>query len=81
MNAVEADNVAEQGSRMRLDRAQKISIAGMASVIVGFNVVGWAVFGYLPEGPLWLGVAMILAASSWLLWSERPGAAPKAITA
>ena len=43
MNAVEADNVAEQGSRMRLDRAQKISIAGMASVIVGFNVVGWAV--------------------------------------
>lgn len=33
--------------------------------------VGWAVFGYLPEGQLWLGVAMILAASSWLLWSER----------
>lgn len=39
--------------------------------------VGWAVFGYLPEGQLWLGVAMILAASSWLLWSERPGSAPK----
>jgi len=38
-------------------------------------VVGWAVFGYLPEGPLWLGVAMILAASSWLLWSERSAAA------
>jgi drug/metabolite transporter (DMT)-like permease len=35
--------------------------------------VGWAVFGYLPEGQLWLGVAMILAASSWLLWSERAG--------
>lgn len=44
-------------------------------------VVGWAVFGYLPEGPLWLGVAMILAASSWLLWSERPGVAPKAVAA
>lgn len=43
-------------------------------------VVGWLVFGYLPAGQLWLGVAMILAASSWLLWSERaqaPGA-PKA---
>ena len=44
-------------------------------------VVGWAVFGYLPEGQLWLGVAMILAASSWLLWSERSGAAPKALAA
>ena len=33
--------------------------------------VGWAVFGYLPEGSLWLGVAMILAGSSWLLWSEQ----------
>ncbi len=37
--------------------------------------VGWAVFGYLPEGPIWLGVMMILAASSWLLWSERSGSA------
>jgi drug/metabolite transporter (DMT)-like permease len=36
--------------------------------------VGWVVFGYLPEGQLWLGVAMILAASSWLLWSEKAGA-------
>jgi len=37
-------------------------------------LVGWLIFGYLPEGTLWLGVAMILAASSWLLWSERnPG--------
>ncbi|WP_333818436.1 DMT family transporter [Tabrizicola sp.] len=44
-------------------------------------VVGWAVFGYLPEGPLWLGVAMILAASSWLLWSERSGSALKPLAA
>lgn len=35
--------------------------------------IGWLVFGYLPEGTLWLGVAMILAGSSWLLWSERAG--------
>jgi drug/metabolite transporter (DMT)-like permease len=41
-------------------------------------VVGWVVFGYLPEGQLWLGVAMILAASSWLLWSERGGSAQPA---
>jgi drug/metabolite transporter (DMT)-like permease len=41
-------------------------------------VVGWAVFGYLPEGQLWLGVAMILAASSWLLWSERGSSAQPA---
>ena len=39
--------------------------------------VGWAVFGSLPEGQLWLGVVMILAASTWLLWSERPGATLK----
>lgn len=43
-------------------------------------VVGWAVFGYLPEGQLWLGVAMILAASSWLLWSERGGSAQPAVS-
>lgn len=36
--------------------------------------VGWAVFGYLPEGSLWLGVVMILAGSSWLLWSEQRAA-------
>jgi drug/metabolite transporter (DMT)-like permease len=42
--------------------------------IVSNIAVGWLVFGHLPEGPLWLGVAMILAASSWLLWSERQGA-------
>ena len=61
MNAVEADNVAEQGSRMRLDRAQKISIAGMASVIVGFNVVGWAVL-FLVVAPqnLSLGASGVL---------------------
>ncbi|QYZ70185.1 DMT family transporter [Neotabrizicola shimadae] len=39
-------------------------------------LVGWLIFGYLPEGTLWLGVAMILAASSWLLWSEREGRSP-----
>lgn len=39
-------------------------------------LVGWLIFGYLPEGTLWLGVAMILAASSWLLWSEREGGTP-----
>ncbi len=39
--------------------------------LVSNVVVGWAVFGYLPEGQLWLGVGMILAASAWLLWSER----------
>ena len=39
-------------------------------------LVGWLIFGYLPEGTLWLGVAMILAASSWLLWSEREGGSP-----
>lgn len=43
--------------------------------------VGWLVFGYLPEGTLWLGVAMILVASSWLLWSERRTGTPAPGTA
>ena len=37
-----------------------------------FNVVaGFLAFGYLPEGNLWLGVAMIMAASAFLMWREK----------
>jgi drug/metabolite transporter (DMT)-like permease len=34
-------------------------------------VVGGLVFGYWPEGNLWVGVACILAASAFLLFTER----------
>ena len=57
------------------NNAAALQQMGFDHLIQNFDVVGWAVFGYLPEGPLWLGVAMILAASSWLLWSERSAAA------
>lgn len=33
-------------------------------------VAGWLAFGYLPEGYLWVGVALILAASAYLLRQE-----------
>lgn len=33
-------------------------------------IVGGLVFQYWPEGQLWIGIVMILAASSFLLWSE-----------
>jgi drug/metabolite transporter (DMT)-like permease len=37
-----------------------------------FNILaGFLAFGYLPEGNLWIGIAMIIAASLFLLWSEN----------
>ena len=37
-----------------------------------FNVIGgFLAFHYLPEGNLWIGIAMIVAASAYLLWQER----------
>ena len=37
-----------------------------------FNILaGFLAFGYLPEGNLWIGIAMILAASAFLIWSEK----------
>ena len=35
--------------------------------------VSWLVLGFAPEGAYWLGVALILAGSMYLLWSERQG--------
>ncbi|MFI0396507.1 DMT family transporter [Paracoccus jiaweipingae] len=36
--------------------------------------LGWLVFGFLPQGSMWLGTAMILAASMVLLRAEARGA-------
>ena len=37
-----------------------------------FNIIaGFLVFGYLPEGNLWLGIALILAGSAFLLYTDR----------
>ena len=37
-----------------------------------FNVLaGFLAFHYLPEGNLWLGIAMIMAASAFLLWRNN----------
>lgn len=37
-----------------------------------FNIVaGWLAFHYLPEGNLWIGIALILAGSAYLVWSEN----------
>lgn len=37
--------------------------------------VSWLVLGFAPEGSYWLGIALILAGSLYLLWSERGGQA------
>jgi len=37
-----------------------------------FNVLaGFLAFHYLPEGNLWIGIAMIMAASAFLLWRNN----------
>ena len=37
-----------------------------------FNIIaGFLAFHYLPEGNLWIGIALILAGSAYLLWSEN----------
>ena len=33
--------------------------------------VSWLVLNFAPEGSYWLGIALILAGSTYLLWSER----------
>ena len=36
-----------------------------------FNIIaGYLAFHYLPEGNLWVGIAMIFAASAFLMWRE-----------
>jgi drug/metabolite transporter (DMT)-like permease len=35
--------------------------------------VSWIVLNFAPEGSYWLGILLILAGSSYLLWSERQG--------
>lgn len=35
-------------------------------------LAGFLAFGYAPGGVLWLGAALIIAASAYLWWSERP---------
>ena len=32
--------------------------------------VSWLIFGDIPSGSYWLGIALILAGSAYLLWSE-----------
>lgn len=34
---------------------------------------GWLAFGFLPEGSMWLGSAIIVAASAWLMRAETRG--------
>ena len=36
-------------------------------------LVSWLVLGFAPEGSYWPGILLILAGSSYLLWSERQG--------
>ncbi len=39
-------------------------------------IAGWLVFGWLPPSQLWIGAALIVAASMFLLWRESRAGAP-----
>lgn len=41
--------------------------------------VSWLIFGDVPGGSTWPGIALILAGSAWLLWSERRQERPAAL--
>jgi S-adenosylmethionine uptake transporter len=43
-------------------------------------LVSWLVLNFAPEGSYWLGIALILAGSGYLLWSERQSRPAPALT-
>jgi len=44
-------------------------------------LVSWLVLQFAPEGSYWLGIILVLAGSSYLLWSERQATAGRAVAA
>jgi drug/metabolite transporter (DMT)-like permease len=52
-------------------KADASSLQPFDDLRLPFNIVaGFLAFHYLPEGNLWIGIALILAGSVYLMWSE-----------
>jgi drug/metabolite transporter (DMT)-like permease len=53
-------------------KADASSLQPFDDLRLPFNIIaGFLAFHYLPEGNLWLGIALILAGSAYLFWIER----------
>ena len=39
--------------------------------IVSATILGWSVFGDLPDALKWLGIAIIIASGLYVIWRER----------
>ena len=53
-------------------KADASSLQPFDDLRLPFNIVaGFLAFHYLPEGNLWAGIALILAGSAYLMWSEN----------
>ena len=52
-------------------KADASSLQPFDDLRLPFNIIaGFLAFHYLPEGNLWIGIALILAGSAYLFWSE-----------
>ena len=53
-------------------KADASSLQPFDDLRLPFNIIaGFLAFHYLPEGNLWIGIALILAGSAYLFWSEN----------
>jgi drug/metabolite transporter (DMT)-like permease len=53
-------------------KADASSLQPFDDLRLPFNIIaGFLAFHYLPEGNLWIGIALILAGSAYLMWSEN----------
>lgn len=54
------------------DKADASFLQPFDDLRLPFNVIaGYVAFRYLPEGNLWIGIALIMAASAFLMWREH----------
>ncbi len=76
-----AAGVLSAGAQFALARAYTLADAAFLQPFdhlkLPFNVaLGLAVFGFAPAGSMWIGAAIIIAASVWLLRKESVGTSP-----
>ena len=65
------ENLALSTSTERLVSAERFASTGPRPTSVQQNVAGWLVFGYAPQGFLWLGAGLIRAASMFNIAIEQ----------
>ena len=67
--------IAQYALTKAYDKADAAFLQPFDDLKLPLNILaGFLAFHYLPEGNLWIGIAMIVAASAFLLWQERTAA-------